>query len=340
MPQTNYSQHRDKLQAIIPQTIERDGWERVCNYLDKTGAEGLKALVTLEQARKNAGVRNHPRIETIEVPEYREAPAPPGPTWPETVSQWPRLGLAAIRKGHAKGGAWRLWAFARAIDPQGSGTVTRDDLQAFTDHLGVAPSTFRRWLADALRSGLMTQKRRWNGAYILTLAGAARTARTLGLTRGAELDRRRVEIPASLLTAEGWKAWTWAAFIALFDGQPASREKMRELTSVPERTQREWEKAAGIEPLACYAHDENRDKTHLDGVREYDHPNVFTWYDRAAGKFVIAWRLPDIRKAPASFKCGHKGRTRKIRKDLNANSSFLGRAGAAGDFVEDLSRRP
>lgn len=136
---------------------------------------------------------------------------------------------------------------------------------------------------------------------------------------------RKAEIPAVDLIGDGWRAAVWAGYIATTKG-PMSRSKMRKVTGVPERTQQEYEKEAGIIQTVNYAHDETRGSEHLTGVREFERPHAFDYYDKETKQRIICWRTPDTREAPKGYSCAAKGRTRKVNKAINAGLSYPGQA--------------
>ena len=228
------------------------------------------------------------------------------------------MGLRAIQS--KRSGAWRLWELARALDEQGSGVVYRSKLQSFVVGLGVPGGTFRRLLADAKREGFITQIDIWNGEAKLVLTSAEKVAKKLGCS---DVGTRRVQMPANLLTDDGWRGSVWAAFISTFNGRPVSRSKMKEITGIPERTQQEYEKQAGIKTKVNYAHDESKvdpDREVLADTILFDHYGAFKWYDRKLKKFVVVWRCPDSRKAPMMYTLAGRGRSRKVNNTLSSLS--------------------
>jgi hypothetical protein len=285
-----------------------------------------QALLMLRRAEHEQQQRHKPvslgdLLPSAPTPTPKPEPKPQPETKPErkpaTVKTWPIMGLRADQSN--AGGPWRIWTLARTLDRKGSGAILRDDLQAYCTKLGLPRGTFRRWLAEARKLGIITEREYFTGSKRLILAGADRAAELLGCPH---VGGKRAAIPVNYLIGEGWKAYIWAGYIATLRERPASRETMRKMTGVPERTQQEYERQAGIVQLANYAHDEAWGAEHLAGIRENERPHAFTWHDRETDKKIIVWRTPDTRIAPADVSCASKGRTRKVNKKLNHVSSF------------------
>jgi hypothetical protein len=239
----------------------------------------------------------------------------------QTIETWPVLGLAAA--ANRGGGAWRLWTLARSLDKTGRGAILRVDLERAMRDAGKPAGTFRRWLADAKTFGVMTETMRADGHMILYLAGAIRAAQAFGCPH---VGTRKAQVPVMSLLTRKWRSHVWAGYIATLKERPVSRATMRKLTGIPERSQQAFERTAGVLPTANWAHDEVRATgNHLAGVREFERPAAFLWFDHQKQMPVLVWRLPDNRHSPAEYSSAAKGRSRKINKGLRYPSSSVGR---------------
>lgn len=236
------------------------------------------------------------------------------PGHPETVKVWAMVGLHAIGGNH--GGGWRFWALAHTLDTQGSGWVWRSDLWGWLSHLGVGDRQRRRWLRDAINTGLVREA---GDRYYLT--GLSRAAVILGCQQVG----RPAEVSAAGLVGKGWRAVVWGAYIATLNGRPMSQETKHRLTGVDPRTQRNYQAAIPGEARRNYAKT-NTPGDHVDGIRDNGRGAAFVGRD---GKLV--YRLPDIRIVPSGLaRLTPKGRSRKAQKQVNA---CLPRGGHSDRFL-------
>lgn len=240
---------------------------------------------------------------------------------PETsVALFPLLGLAAEQA--RKSGAWRVWEAARYLDEDGSGVVLQSRLFGFVVlENRVNLSTWKRWESQAVKLGYLQPIKRHTGVEIYKLIGITKLAQSLNLEY---IGKYKCELPFSKLLRPGWRSALWAGYITTTQERPISRAKMREITGVPESTQQFYEREAGIVATVNYAHDEGRGIDHLPMVQEYERPHAFKYQLPGSQKQVIAWRLPDNRRAPAPYRKGARGRSKQINRTLRGNSSSLG----------------
>lgn len=308
---------RQKLERLLPKTVERLGLERVCDFVERFGPDGLRGLVQAEQAQKNAK-----KTERDNTPER---PTPPQLTLSiegQSVRLRPRMAFAAMRSKHA--GAYRLWVVARMLDPRGSGVVTSERLlDKLTEHK-IHDRTQKRWIADALRSGLLRQVERRSGrAYIL--AGEARAADLLGCER---VDSRFVFMSVFSLLSDGWRSRVYAAFV---DRLTIQRAKLEQVTGIPKTTQRLYERRAGVHKQKNYAVT-NIQAQNIDIVHEvYDKPHAFVYQGK------VSWQLPNTYLMPGcTAEHGRRGRASKTNKalralhDTRADLSKLGQVQSVG----------
>jgi hypothetical protein len=202
------------------------------------------------------------------------------------------LGLAA-RNGKA-GGAWRLWTYARALDETARGHICAEDLASELEQFDLSPRTIRRWRAQAKKRGLV-----WNWGERLHYASLERA----GLILGAERVGRAVLLPRHALAEAGWASWTWAAFVEgnIRPGRPISRHTLRELSSIPERTQQEWDRARSdvITKKQQYGL-----RHAQEGMSAEDFVNATREFAARSGAFLmlgeggqnrrVAWPLPNV----------------------------------------------
>ena len=238
---------------------------------------------------------------------------------PEFLKIYPGLAAMALKRDAEQG--LGLWSLARALDPQGSGRVSMETLRRAATALGLAGSRegkFKRALAQARAFDLLAVVAHRRGGVttdVVEIRSAERAARSLGAD---SLGARPVRVAAEKIARAGeWRAELWSAHLAGFARQskPISQETLRGLTGVPERTQREYNRAAGIDVTYNIA------VSKLDGqdaeavmTAMLAHRGVFTVKDQTTGQTRVAWPLPanyrvDLDRLP-------RGRMRKTNRAL------------------------
>ncbi len=115
---------------------------------------------------------------------------------------------------------------------------------------------------------------------------------------------------------DGWHAHIWAAYVGIFNGRPISRSKLRDITGVPESTQRKYESSLGVRHFSNYIIT-NDPIENLNGIREFYYPNAFEFWDNANRRWVIARRGPDSRDASDFATSLNPGRSKKINQELS-----------------------
>ena len=243
-------------------------------------------------------------------------------TFPDSVTFWPLMGVAAFRNGC--GGAWRIWLLAKSLDDIGRGAIPQNYLEMYAMHLQIHRKSYLRWHTKAEKLKLITKVSRKSGAVDTILAGHAKAAYFIGCKH---VGSRRARTRVALLVKKGWRAHIWAAYITTHLKRPISRAKMREITDVPESTQLVYEKETGVRPTPNYLVS-NMSLDKLIGVREFERNHAFPYWDKVNKRWTIAWRAPDSRDASFLANCMPPGRTRKINKYLRSlsGSSYVGRA--------------
>lgn len=217
------------------------------------------------------------------------------------------MGVAAAQRQSHAGGAWRLYVLAKAIDRDGTGKISREDLRQFTEHLGLEPRQWQRWLARARTIGLFSDVQDQGGQWDLILCSAVRGALILECEA---IGPRKSVVVATALIGSAWRSRVWAAYEVNFRGRPISRQRMRELVAVPERTQRFRDAQAEVRRQSNYCKSRiDSDRTPM--IAEFGgHRGVFSTRDGKA-----AWRLPDGRDSDQAQR-GPVGRARKANKEL------------------------
>ena len=200
------------------------------------------------------------------------------------------------------GGAARLFFLAKHFNSSGSRTIETKKFRRWLLSLGISQRVYELWLARALQIGLITRRDQW-----LDLTDWARGYAILGCFK---IYKRPALIPLNKLSSKGWLCWTWAAYVKRYEGRIISQAALRKLTGIPERTQRQYERRAGVVITRNIAFDLDRKADQLAGTLEFGHKNAFAY------KGVMAWGLPNSRQING-VNYGNKGRNRKIQKAIN-----------------------
>jgi len=221
--------------------------------------------------------------------------------FPVRIRIWPDLLIKANQR--SIGGAVRLWMIAKHINPGGCGAIPTKALRHYTKGLGIKRAKYERWLDGAILTGLLSRRDK-----NIQITGIARAAAILGVDR----IRRPIYLDIGALVRSGWFSQVWAAWLKVneFTDRPISRAKLRELSGVSERNQRDLERRADVVNLPNYAIDDNLPADNLAGIRDFHHPGAFRY------KKVVAWRLPNSRKVNQDVNIAAKGSTRRTNKRL------------------------
>jgi len=226
---------------------------------------------------------------------------------------YPDIMLAAARQEN--GGAVRLWFLAKNFNAGGCGAIPNKALRQYViNDLKVKRGVYDVWLARALHIGII-QRQDTN----LKLAGYA----AAGVIVGCDRLGRGEYIPLEKFIKKGWLGYVWAAWIKSnkLEDRPISRRTMRELSGIAERTQRLYDKQAGIKIQANYAKDTTRagSKGMVEYINEHERDKIRSKAFLNNGE--ITWRLPNnyktkhIEEAPR----GRLGRINNQIKDLSNN---------------------
>lgn len=236
-----------------------------------------------------------------------------------TVRVWPVMGAALAKAGRAP--HHRLYAACVSIDPDGRRAFDPDDLRAaFTDESnGRYLFTWRR-MRQILAQGdgqLWDVDERTRRVYLRSIAKIAASLGLVGIGRGVELPVNFIFAGQGVFNAHLHAAWLSANGD---ETKPISRAAIASATAVPERTQRHYNRIAGV------VKQENIEVgvKHTDVTEEetaWSHGRAsfeFVDYDGRQGQPGGVYRA---RRLPNGYERRHQlaanGRRRKINKQLH-----------------------
>ena len=202
-------------------------------------------------------------------------------------------------------GGYRVWFLAKHWH-KASGYIPGKKFKEYLKELGIAKSSYHRWIKEAYEIGLFQR-----AGDLIKLAGW----HDAGRLAGCKLDDP-VQVDIQLFISTGWKDIFWAGFLKKFDNKIVSRETLQRLSGgVPERTQRYRERKAGVINHANYAS--------LGKVK--DHPELAIHLYGEPGYYQkngeIRRQLPNSRTIPEYIRSAKKGRKKKVNQAL-AESLF------------------
>jgi hypothetical protein len=216
--------------------------------------------------------------------------------------------------------AGRIWLLLQYLDPQGRGWLELDDVrrQLTGKKSPLRVYTWRR-LRQLLDQGEGIFWTRDNRERIW-LRSAAKTAAALSVER---LSGRPVGLPIPVLLGgiQNVRAHFYASYHSgRRDSSPISRQTLRELTGVPERTQYEYEQTAGVSSRHNIAIGEQY-TTENAQERAWQHGRASFQFIDTEGKQggrpnreYVAWHLPNSYEGPHCQRS--KGRQKKINREL------------------------
>lgn len=261
--------------------------------------------------------------QTTEIPKNHKptsqtpAAAPLATTSTDTVKVYPSLALAILE--HELAAPGRVYWLLRFLDESGQGWVevseARSQLTQKDSPLKVC--TWRR-LRQILNQGedIFWQRDR---AGRIWLAGAATVALNLAVAR---LTGQPVGIPVKALLGgiQAVRAQFYASFHSgRKTNNPISRETLRGITSVPERTQLVYEDVTNTTSQSNlvigerYTQDQAHERAWQRGKAVFHFVDIKGRQGKV-GREYIAWRLPNSYQGPQATRC--KGRQKKINQRL------------------------
>ena len=203
-------------------------------------------------------------------------------------------------------GGFRVGFLAKDWDRGKAGIIPFREFKHYLKGLGVAKSTYSRWIREAFNLGLFQRVSK----ELVKLASWD----DFGFIAGCPAIERPAEIEIDKFINAGWLSFGWAGFLTNHEGIIA-RATLQELSGgVPERTQRYRERRAGVKNHANYA----------SFGKVKDHPeqaySVYgeQGYYQQAGE--IRRRLPNSRTVPECVQQANKGRLKWINRTLAALS--------------------
>lgn len=237
----------------------------------------------------------------------------------ETVKAYPSM-LTAILK-HELAAAGRIYLLARHLDQQGRGCLLVEDVrQALTKKGSALRVCGWRRLRQIFHQGegIFWQRDR-NGR--LWLAGAPKIGQNLACER---FQGKPIAFPVQALLGgiQAARAHFYASFhSSRKEAAPISRETLRGVTGVPERTQLEYDQVAQVKREANIVIGGVYEKASAEKRAWRQGRGVFSFIDvqgqqGAKNRTYLAWRLPNNYHGPHQQCC--KGRQKKINQDLVA----------------------
>jgi hypothetical protein len=311
----------------------------------------LAAQRRLEQLRaehrRSTGGSRRTLFDRQQPPDIGPTPQPPE-TELGTVKIQPDLALGMLQQGVAAAG--RVWLLLRHLDGDGRGWLALDQVQ---DHLTGGESPFRicgrrnlRVLLQQGRQIFWLREKVAGGRDRLWLKSTAKVALALGVGR---LGSRPVDLPLQVLLSG--MGQVRAHFYATFHSgrkksNPISRSRLEEITQVPARSQRCYDRAAKVTRRDNIAVGERFGAGAIQ-ERAWRHGRaVFQLIDHHGrlgpkGNQYVAWRLPNNYEGPHDP--APIGRQKKINQEIDlvnrrAQGNDLGRANAR--FVVDRLFHP
>lgn len=222
--------------------------------------------------------------------------------------------LQAEANGQPIGG-YRVWFLAKDWEQGGAGYIPAKEFKEYLKELGIAKSTYSRWIKEAYRLGLFQKA----APGLIKLASWEKA----GKLAGCEKLDNPVTLEIDKFINAGWMSFVFAGFEKNHEGIVA-RATLKELTGVPERTQRYRERRAGVENQANYASFGKVKDNPEQAIQAYGEPG----YYQQAGE--VRRRLPNSRTVPECVQKAKKGRIKKINKALGESFPY----DAASDNVK------
>lgn len=288
----------------------------------------LKAQALIEQRREwERGYSTRPPLGAGVMAEERRTDQA-GPCFPEKVSLYPVMAIQAARRASRVGGGYRLYVLAKALDREGWGNVSRDELRDYALSLGVSVRQFNRWMNEARNFDLVKDWQRKTGEWMLALPSAGAAAFSMGCEN---VGNRKTTMQAADLIGKGWKARIWAAYEVTHNGKPISRERMQKIVNVPVSTQRYRDAQAGVV----------RQQNHAKLKAKADALPMLQDYGKHKGLYVrrdgqIGSRKPDSRYSNIASR-GGKGRSKKANKTLHRMQQNDGLSIMRQAFSQDVT---
>lgn len=259
-----------------------------------------------------------------------------------TVKLYPSIALGILR--HKQAAAGRLWLLLRFIDQDGRGWISVEQARTLlTDKTSALRICGRRQLRNLLRRGQDIFWRR--DKERIWLRSVTRVAAALAVER---LTGQPVALPVALLL--GGIGDVRAHFYASFhsgrtretahgaQAMPIARQTLARISGVGQRSQRAYEKRAGVDVQHNFAVGETA-AAKSEQARAWQQGNALfrlrdhRGYQGPQGKTYLAWQLPNT-----YYGC-HAQRPKGRQKRINRELADLFLKGMAGNGEEHVEKR-
>jgi hypothetical protein len=297
----------------------------------EAAAQGERASDALRSSLPPSTPKPRDRIEPSVTAEYRRAK----PKDDKCIKLYPSIAVAMLDKSMEAPG--RIWLLLKHLDSEGKGWLWLDDVR---EQLTRKKSSTRvcgwRRLRQLLNQGEHTFWTRDRKGRVW-IKGAARVAQALDCKR---LTGKPVSLPLAALLG-GIKHVRAHLYTSFHSGRqknnPISREKLKELTSVPERSQRDYEELVGVECRQNIAIGERYSEKEVQERAWRQGQAVFRFIDMEGrqgkpGQEYVAWHMPNSYEGPHNQR--RKGRQKKINQQLKD----LVKKGTRGNGREKVER--
>jgi hypothetical protein len=239
--------------------------------------------ITTDDSSERDKICRHSLLDSKTI---RSKDTPPPSSFPIEVRIWPQLTLWATQQN--MGGAIRVWAFAKALDPSGSGVVEKSRLLSYLEWMNVSSASRYRWLRSAVQSGLLRPVRN-DSQFLITSIHKT----------GESLDcpdiGPRCLTDAKTLTLTHWKSNVWDLILTQFKNRPVSRATLFQITGIPGRTQWELERFGLVQVHHNWCIS-NVNPALITPYTEFSRPHAFTAH---IGKQTrIVYQLPNHYTVP------------------------------------------
>lgn len=326
--------HTDELVPVnvLPAHL---GWgsERLTAVLRAAVCRGEKTAESCqEDGEPGEGAGYEPAsTQPIQTPGTTATPAISGQAFEpdaDFIKLYPDLALGMLGQGQV--GAGRIWLLLRWLDRAGCGklriTNTKEQLTTPTSAYYLCGERQLRKLLKA-GEGIFWQR---DGEQ-LWLRSVAKVAVALGVER---LNSRPIALTlAALLGGVGEvKAHFYASFHSgRKSHSPISRETLEKVTHVPTRTQRAYEKTAGISAKRNMAVGEQYSAETVQQRAWFHGRGVFDFIDHHGKqgpekRHYVAWHLPN------SYTGCHAGCSRGRQKKINQEIGLVRGQARGNDF--------
>ena len=201
-------------------------------------------------------------------------------------------------------GGYRVGFLAKDWERGGAGVIPFKEFKHYLKGLGLAKSTYSRWIREAFSLGLFQRVSK----ELVKLASWDEFARIAGCPAA----ERPALIELDKFIGDGWLSYVWACFLTNHEGIIARATLERLSGGVPRRTQIYREHIAGVENQANYA----------SFGKVKDDPDKVIGLSDEPGHYTkdgeIRRQLPNSRTTPECVQQANKGRIKKINRTLAA----------------------